>query len=175
MFNTASCVGAGVYGKRQKSVKTAFKILIDSADTPKNVADASRIGCKTHATHRPKPIYSEWRFQDYSRRMILFCRRLLVAFCVTGLSGCHPQFTRVPDLIPRTSAQDKSLWNYHNPFPDETVAPSVDHRPAGSELQRTMPRQAIEKDSMTFHPRGAFEPPRPEARLNPKTANVVQP
>lgn len=36
MFNAASCVGAGVYGKRQNSVKTAFKILIASADTPKN-------------------------------------------------------------------------------------------------------------------------------------------
>ncbi len=35
MFNAASRVGAGVYGKRQKLVKTAFKILIDSADTSK--------------------------------------------------------------------------------------------------------------------------------------------
>ena len=107
--------------------------------------------------------------------MTLFCRRLLVAFCVAGLSGCHPQFTRVPDLVPRTTEQDKRLWNYHNPFPDETVGPTVDHRPAGSERQRTMPRQALVKDSMTFRPRGTFEPPRREARLNPKTANVVQP
>ena len=107
--------------------------------------------------------------------MVLFRRRLIAAMCVAGLSGCHPQFTRVPDLVPRTREQDKALWNYHNPFPDETVAPGVDHRPAGSEVPRTMPRQALEKDSMTFRPRGAFEPPRPEARLNPKSANVVQP
>lgn len=107
--------------------------------------------------------------------MTMFHRCLIAAVCVTGLSGCHPQFTRVPDLVPRSSAQDKALWSYHNPFPDETMAPTVDHRPAGSEYQRTMPRQAIEKDSMNFRPQGAFEPPRPEARLNPKTANVVQP
>lgn len=102
-------------------------------------------------------------------------RSLIVVAGLVGLSGCHPQFTRVPDLVPRTSEQDKSLWNYHDPFPDSTQGPSIDHRPAGGELQRTMPRQALEKDSMTFRPRGAFEPSRPEARLNPKTANVVQP
>lgn len=105
----------------------------------------------------------------------LLRRSLIVVAGLAGLSGCHPQFTRVPDLVPRTSQQDKSLWNYHDPFPDSTQGPSIDHRPAGGELQRTMPRQALEKDSMTFRPHGAFEPPRPEARLNPKTANVVQP
>lgn len=110
-----------------------------------------------------------------SEGSILFRCCLFAVACLAGLSGCHPQFTRVPDLIPRTAEQDKRLWNYHNPFPDETVGPTVDHRPPGSEIQRTMPRQALEKDSMTFRPRGAFEPSRPEARLNPKTANVVQP
>ncbi len=107
--------------------------------------------------------------------MMMLRRQLIAAICVSGLSGCHPQFTRAPDLIPRTSEQDKALWNYHDPFPDSTQGPSVDHRPAGGDLQRTMTRQALEKDSMMFRPRGAFEPPRPEARLNPKTANVVQP
>jgi hypothetical protein len=81
----------------------------------------------------------------------------------------------VPDLVPRTSEQDKALWNYHDPFPDDSQGPTTDHRPSGSRLQRTMPRQALEKDSMTFRPREPFEPPRQEARLNPKNANVVQP
>ncbi|TXT39577.1 MAG: hypothetical protein FD138_42 [Planctomycetota bacterium] len=107
--------------------------------------------------------------------MMMLRRHLIAAICCSGLSGCHPQFTRAPDLVPRTQAQDKALWTYHNPFPDETVGPTVDHRPAGSEYQRTMPRQAIEKDSMTFGPQGAIDPTRPAARLNPKTANVVQP
>ena len=107
--------------------------------------------------------------------MTSFRQCLFAIGCMAGLSGCHPQFTRVPDLIPRTRDQDKALMNYHNPFPDETLAPSVDHRPAGSEVPRTMSRQAMEKDSMTFRPRGAFGPLRPDARLNPKTANVVQP
>lgn len=107
--------------------------------------------------------------------MNLFHTGLFAGACVCGLCGCHPQFTRVPDLVPRTIEQEKALWNYHNPFPDESSGPTVDHRPAGSEVPRTMPRQALEKDSMTFRPRGIFEPPRPEARLNPKTANVVEP
>lgn len=107
--------------------------------------------------------------------MTVFRRCLIAAACGAGLSGCHPLHTRIPDLVPRTREQDKALWNYHNPFPDESAGPSVDHRPPGSELQRTMPRRALEKDSQTFRPRGVFEPPRPEARLNPKTANVVEP
>lgn len=110
-----------------------------------------------------------------SEGSILFRCGLFTVACLFGLSGCHPQFTRAPDLVPRTREQDKALMNYHNPFPDETYGPSVDHRPAGSERPRTMPRQALEKDSMTFRPRGASEPPRPEARLNPRNANVVQP
>jgi hypothetical protein len=102
-------------------------------------------------------------------------RSFFVAACVAGLSGCHPQFTRVPDLFERTPDEYRADWTYHDPFPDDTSGPTVDHRPAGGLRQRTMTRNALEKDSMTFHPRGAFEPRRPEARLNPKTANVVQP
>lgn len=179
-----------MYGNRSKWVKTAFKILIANADTSKTqrktkpsslvrwigtrfqMLCASRVFpplvvLKGTETKRPpirEPI-----------RMVLIHRHLIAVVCCSGLCGCHPNFTRVPDLIPRTAAEDKAMWTYHNPFPDETVAPTVDHRPAGSEYQRTMPRQALEKDSMTFGPRGAFDPPRPEARLNPKTANVVQP
>jgi hypothetical protein len=105
----------------------------------------------------------------------LIRRCLIAVVSLTGLSGCHPQFTRAPDLIPRTKEEEIARLKYHNPYPDELYAPSVDHRPAGFEREREMPRRALERDSMTFHPRGAFEPPRPEARLNPKTANVVQP
>lgn len=50
MFNTASCVGAGVYGKRQKSVKTAFKILIASDDMSKTL----------RLSHQSKPSLSSF-------------------------------------------------------------------------------------------------------------------
>ena len=102
-------------------------------------------------------------------------RCLLASVCVAALIGCHPQFMRVPDLVPRTSAQDRARWNYSDPFPDDASAPSTDHRPAGGKTQRTMPRQALEIDSQTFQYRSPTGTPRPEARLNPKTANVVQP
>ncbi len=102
-------------------------------------------------------------------------RCLLASACLTALIGCHPKFTRAPDLVPRTTAQDRALWNYFDPFPDDSGAPTTDHRPAGGNIQRTVPRQALEKDSITFPFRGPSAPPRPEARLNPKTANVVQP
>jgi hypothetical protein len=102
-------------------------------------------------------------------------RCLLLSACVAALTGCQTRFTRVPDLVPRTTAQDRALWNYFDPFPDDASAPSTDHRPAGGKIQRTMPRQALEKDSQTFQYRDPTDPPRPEARLNPKTANVVQP
>lgn len=101
--------------------------------------------------------------------------RSVTALVVVATSGCHPTFTRVPDLVPRTSAQEKQLSIYHDPLPDHNSGPTTDHRPAGFEFQRTLTRQALEKDSMTFQPRSPLEPPRPEARLNPKTANVVQP
>ncbi len=101
--------------------------------------------------------------------------RVLLSVCVIAVSGCHPRFTRVPDFIPRSTEEDKQSWKYHDPLPDDTTGPTTDHRPAGFNVQRTVPRQALEKDSKTFQPRGPFEPPRPEARLNPKTANVVQP
>ena len=38
MFNTASCVGAGVYGKRQKSVKTAFKTAVSLSNLPGKIS-----------------------------------------------------------------------------------------------------------------------------------------
>lgn len=106
--------------------------------------------------------------------MAMFRRYLLAIVCVAGTSGCHPWYTRVPDLVPRSREQDRALWNYHDPFPDDTAGPSTDHRPAGARLQRTMPRQALEKDQITF-PMLPVDPSRPQARLNPKTANVVQP
>src|SRR5439155_55585 len=110
-----------------------------------------------------------------SKRMTKLWRCLLASACVAASSGCNPQFTRVPDLVPRTNEQDRRLWNYFDPFPDHTTGPTTDHRPAGGNIQRTMPRQALEKDSQTFPLRGPADPPRPEARLNPKTADVVQP
>ena len=112
---------------------------------------------------------------EISEGLILFRRCLFTVACLAGLSGCNPLHTRAPDLVPRTSEEDKALWNYHDPFPDDSQGPTTDHRPAGGRLQRTMPRQALEKDSMTIRPRGLFEPARPEARLDAKTANVVQP
>jgi hypothetical protein len=107
--------------------------------------------------------------------MRIFRCSLLMAVSVATLCGCHPRFTHVPDLFERSPEQYRTEWTYHDPFPDDTSGPTVDHRPPGGLRQRTMTRSALEKDSMTFRPRGAFEPPRPEARLNPKTANVVQP
>ncbi len=107
--------------------------------------------------------------------MTLLRRCLFAAACGAGMSGCHPLHTRAPDLVPRTSEEDRALWNYHDPFPDDSQGPTTDHRPSGGRLQRAMPRQALEKDSMTIRPRGVFEPARPEARLDAKTANVVQP
>jgi hypothetical protein len=101
--------------------------------------------------------------------------RLLTSSLIAALVGCHPQFTRVPDLVPRTAAQDRQLWNYFDPFPDDTAGPTTDHRPAGGNIQRTMPRQALEKDSQTFQFRSPADESRPQARLNPKTANVVEP
>ncbi|MFM9960113.1 MAG: hypothetical protein ACKV2Q_02690 [Planctomycetaceae bacterium] len=81
--------------------------------------------------------------------------------------------------MPRSSDQDKALWNYHDPFPDDSLGPATDHRPAGSRLQRTMPRRSLETHSITdairTQPLDPSQPTRPEARLNPKTSNVVQP
>lgn len=108
------------------------------------------------ATRRP-----HWEF--------MVCTALALA------GGCHPQFTRVPDLIPRTRTQDKAEWNYSDPLPDHNAGPSTDHRPAGFNIQRTMPRSAVEKDSMTFQFRTPWQGSRPQAKLNPKTANVVEP
>ncbi len=107
--------------------------------------------------------------------MSKFWHCLMTSAYIAALTGCHPQFTRVPDLVPRTAAQDRQLWNYFDPFPDDTAGPTTDHRPAGGNIQRTMPRQALEKDSQTFQSRGSVVEPRPQARLNPKTANVVEP
>ena len=107
--------------------------------------------------------------------MTKFWRCLLTSACVAALAGCHPQFTRVPDLVPRTAAQDRQLWNYFDPFPDDTLGPTTDHRPTDGNIQRSMPRQALEKDSQTFRFRGPADEPRPQAKLNPKTANVVGP
>lgn len=110
-----------------------------------------------------------------SEGLLVIRRCLFTVACLAGLSGCHPLHTRAPDLVPRSSEQDKALWNYHDPFPDDSQGPTTDHRPAGGRIQRTMPRQALEKDFLTIRPRGAFEPARPEARLDVKSANVVQP
>ena len=100
---------------------------------------------------------------------------MLASVCVVALSGCHPAFTRVPDLALRTPQQEKLEANYFDPLPDHNAGPSTDHRPAGFELPRTMPRQALEKRSVVLPLRLPGEPSPPEARLNPKFSNVVQP
>ena len=103
--------------------------------------------------------------------------RVQIWLAATGiaLSGCYPQFTRVPDLIPRSVAQDKADWNLHDPQPDHTQGPSTDHRFAGCQNQRTLTRSALEKNAAILEIRTPADGPRPQARLNPKTANVVEP
>ena len=102
--------------------------------------------------------------------------RVQILLAATGIavSGCS-QFTRVPDLVPRSVAQDKADWNLHDPQPDHTQGPSTDHRFAGCEKQRTLTRSALEKNAAVLELRTPADGPRPQAKLNPKTANVVEP
>jgi len=71
---------------------------------------------------------------------------LLVASCLTGLSGClAPWSIRLPTVFNNPPDVERVEQQYHDPYPDSQLGPSTGSRPRQFDEQRPLPVRIREK------------------------------
>lgn len=62
------------------------------------------------------------------------------------LAGCQvPYWMRVPALAPNHPELERESYIDHDPLPDSLGGPDISGRPREAQIQRSMPRQTLEK------------------------------
>ena len=76
----------------------------------------------------------------------MFAKSLTLAVAAACLlTGCFSRdpYLRTPQLMPRNPETERHAAEFHDPFPDENMGPSISGRPLGFQ-QRTTTRNSAE-------------------------------